>query len=200
VTSTGYARSVMRVLAEIRGPEAAVALTPRDWALLLEWESRGVPLATVLEALRDAPGRRRSRRAPRGPLRLSDVAPAVEEAWQVLRSGSLAPAAPEPTSEETAEIWVQALEAAEPASPLASLLEALLARWRLGARAEDLDAALDEGLAGAAPKHLREDVESEVRRELAPFRSLMAPDAFAATHALTVRDRLRKALRLPRIS
>jgi hypothetical protein len=201
VTSLGYARSVLRALTELRGPEASVALSPRDWALVLDWERRGIPLAIVLEALREGPGRRRSRRALPGPPRLTEIATAVEEAWEVVRAGAAPTDGPVPPSAgASAASWEDALRAMDPSSSLAALLGGLLARLRAGADPEDLDAALDDGLAGAAPGEIRAAVEADVGRELAPFRALMTPDAFAATHALTVRDRLRKTLGLPRIS
>jgi hypothetical protein len=135
------------------------------------------------------------------PLRLSDVAQVVEEAWQVLRAGSSAPSASAaPAPEPTTGSWEEALRSIEPASPLAALVEDLLARSRAGASAADLDAALDAAIVEAAPSAVREGIDSEVARELAPFEGLMDREAFVATHALTVRDRLRETLRLPRIS
>ena len=201
MTSLGYARSVLRALAEIRGPEASAVLSPRDWALLLDWERRGIPLATVLEVLSEGPAKRRSRRAPGGPPRLAEIAVAVEEAWQVLRAGA-APreGAPIPDEPEPRRRWEDALSRLDPAAPAGRLLGDLLARLRAGEAPEGLDAALDDALDAVAPERERAGITAEVERELAPFRPLMTPDAFAATRALTVRERLRKALGLPRIS
>jgi len=201
MTSVAYSRSVMRLLAELRGPDATVSLSPRDWALLFDWERRGVPLATVLEALREGPPDRRSRRGRAGPLRVSDVASAVEEAWQVLRSGRSTPAGAGPTRAlASAGTWREVHGSLDPASPLAALLDGLLARAERGADPAHLDGELDEGVTGAAPADARQAVEAEVERDLAPFRSLMSPDALGATRTLAVRDRLRARLGLRRIS
>jgi hypothetical protein len=202
MTSVAFARSVMRALAELRGPEATAPLSPRDWALLFDWERRGVPLATILEALREGPPARRGRRTRlRGPLRLSDVAPSVEEAWEVLRSGEAAPApsAP-PAARNPLDAWRDALGTVDRASPLAAVLSDLLGRAASGAEPRELDRELDERIEALASEGDRDAIASEVTGELAPFRELLAADVLAATRTLAIRDRLRRKLGLPRIS
>jgi hypothetical protein len=180
-----------------------VALSPRDWAFLYDWEERGVPLDTVVEALaegpRDARGRARRRR---GPITLAAIAPSVEEAWQVLRAGRTAPADPSPPVERgnRVSVWRAALDGLPPGSRLGALLESLLGRLDAGEDRTTLDRDLDAALPGVVEREIVERVEAEVAGSLAPFRASMTEDAFARTRQVAIRDQLRKMLRLPRIS
>ncbi len=198
--SSRYVRAVERALAAM--DSRPFVLSARDFARLSDWHARGVPLGLVLEVLEE-----KSRKAPGGlaaSRALARIAPAVEEAWQAVREGSAATgaigtAAPLPPIEHALAAWRRVRDAA-PGTPLAALLERILARGASGEGPAALDDALDFDLAAAAPAEIVARAEADTARELAPFRKRMAPSVFDATRRRSVADRLRRALDLPRLT
>lgn len=197
-----YARAVEQALSRLHG--GPVVLSPADWDLVSGWQERGVPLATILEALASASlrGRGQGRRPP--ARRLTYIAPAVEEAWKVIRAGRIAPipgtgGQPVPLTGPNRD-WVRAIDEASGASGLRSLLCGLLDRLHAGESPVVLDQELDRGLLRAAPTDLLSRVTAETDVDLEPYRSRMDASAFEATRSRAVTDRLRRALRLPRLA
>ncbi len=78
-----YARAIERSWSRVVG--RAVILSRRDWDRISAWHESGVPLELIKEAIDDVAEKPR-RRAPRS---LAYVAPAVDEAWQVVREGRI---------------------------------------------------------------------------------------------------------------
>ncbi len=194
-----YARAVERALTRLGG--RPVVLSPRDFALLSGWRRRGVPLGTVLEALEAAARRSASRgTAPS----LIYAARAVEEAWDVVRTGR-APTLPvregRPLSLEGARgRWSAAMGRAPDRSPLGGLLARLLDRLDRGEDPARVDLDLDEELPGAVPGPLLARVQRDVRTRLVPFHGRMGEGAWSGTVRRAVADGLRAALDLPRLA
>jgi hypothetical protein len=198
VSPGAYARSVERELSRLRAKP--VLLSPRDWALVSEWHARGIPLAAVLEVMEEAASRSRWKKTPE-TRSLAYFAPAVEEAWEVLRAGRLAPASVAmPARTDGVAVWEEASRALPGTSPLALLLQRLLDGVRSGGDAVAADRELDACLLEAAPREIVERVEADTSRALAPFLARMDPEVLDRTRSIGVVDRLRRALGLPRIS
>ena len=49
MTAGSYARALAEALSRLR--ERPTVLSPRDWSLVSEWYSRGIPLGLVLDVL-----------------------------------------------------------------------------------------------------------------------------------------------------
>jgi hypothetical protein len=201
-SATSYARAVERALQAANA--RATLLSPKDWALIAGWSARGVPLAVVLEAVREASAPRRGRPARTRPLRLPYVAAAVEEAWGVIlagRSVDVRGSAERPrTLSRLRAAWLEAADRLDRGSELERRLRALVRSLDEGGDAGEIDAALDEILPIHAPADLRAAVESQTVADLASFRVRMDAPAFASTHRRAVLDRLRRALGLPRLA
>ena len=195
-----YARAVERALAAL--DDRPFVLSPRDFARVSDWYARGIPLGLVREALDEQARRARGCLTPGRAL--SRIGAAVEEAWLVVREGRPASAAgraagPLPPTDAALDAWRGARDAAA-GTPLAGLIERLLARAASGDRPETLDAEMDAGLASAAPRAVLSEAESAAARDLAPFRGRMEASAYEATRHRSVADRLRRALGLPRLA
>ena len=189
-----YARAVERGWSTLLG--RAVILSPRDWRLVRDWYSRRVPLQIVTEAI-EAAGERPRATPPRG---LAYVAPAVEEAWDVVREGRLSQddATQAPSSSLTRERWLRRADTEPAESELGRLLRSLLERWERGETADALDRELDHRLADVVPRARVAAARRDVDRELDGFRRRMAAPAFAETSRRALLDRLRRELGLPR--
>lgn len=192
--SAAYVRAVEKAWEDLRG--RAVVLSPRDWALASDWAARGVPLACVLEALREAKRRRRT------PTSLTRLAPVVEEAWRVVREGRaerpLERREPQATVDPL-DPWRAASRAAAPGSALRDLLDRAIALAEAGSDLADADRFVDERLADAVPTAMADEARSEADRALAPFRARMSPDVLEATRRRSVSDRLRARIGLERL-
>jgi hypothetical protein len=192
LTAEAYARRIERRWSKLS--ERAVVLSPREWAQLLAWHERGVPLEIVMQALVDVVERAQRRGAVP---RLSRVATAVEAAWATVVDGRIARAAdPLPGG---AAAWERCCRALAPGSALAELLDPLLARLGDGESAAVIEQALEDGLCEAAPSELVQAIEAEVERELASYRTRIAADELRATRRRALIDRLRKRLGLARL-
>lgn len=199
ISAATYARRIERRWSELL--EQPLIFSPRDWSIVSAWHARGVALEIVCEAMEAAIERARARgRPPRAGL--AYLAPAVDEAWASVVSGRLgvehdAPAEHAPAPARDA--WRRRI-AAEPASPLAGLLSALLTRLEAGEPGARLDRELDDRLPEVGPAALIAQLEPELERELAPHRGRIPPDRLATTRARALIDRLRQRLQLPRLA
>lgn len=79
-----YFQALEELLGRLRG--AALLLAPADWQVASEWRRRGIPLELVARTMEDLYARRRQRDAKRRINSLRYFAPAVEAAWDELRS------------------------------------------------------------------------------------------------------------------
>jgi len=200
-----YARALEQALSRIR--ERPVVLSPRDWNLVVQWHAREIPLGVVLEALEDAAARSRKRRSGSGPRSLAYIAGAVEEAWDLIRSGRGAPvdASPAqlPTLAQVRESWERAAERAAGEgenAALCALLRELLARLDRGETPADLDREVDRRISGCFPAAEVARIEEQVDAELVPFRERVPKAALESTRSRSVARRLRRSLGIPPLS
>ena len=178
-----------------------MVLSQREWEMICDWYAREVPLELVREALEaasavSAPGRRSGR-----PRSLAYVAPAVEEAWSVVRDGKLVEHLPSVAEEDRSASACRSRRCAEPEnSRVAELLDDLLGRLGQGEPGAELDLELDDRLAAAVPADLLLEVEVRLSIELGAFRDRMTGEVYRTTYARAVADRLRGRLGLPRLA
>ncbi len=197
-----YARAIEQALSRLR--QRPVVLSPRDWALVSDWFSRGIPLALVLEVLEDAAERSRRRHALQGPRSLAYVAAAVEESWQAIvegrggRAGKTA--SPLPSLDRARERWAATASRSETGRPLRDALDGLLRRLDTGLSPESADREIDETITALCPGDLLARVDAEIDAELRRFRDRMKPDVLAATRGRARIDRLRRELDLPKLA
>ncbi len=193
MNAEAYVRSIERVWAEFIG--RPVIFSPKDWALVAGWHSRGIPLEIVEQAI-EAAVERRTGGKPRG---LSYLSAAVEEGWSVVREARRPePKVPQATSPR--QRWIERVAAEPDGSPLGELLEELLARAAAGEDPVKLDLELDTRLPGAVPESLGGAVGEEIIEEVEPFRARMGEAQFASTIERATVQRLRTRLNLPRLA
>jgi hypothetical protein len=195
-----YARAIEGALARSR--ERPVILSPRDWALVSEWYAREVPLALVLELLEEEAARERRGKRRRAP-GLAHLSTAVQESWDAVRGGRadrLQRPRRLPALGSVRQAWQRAAAEAAAGSPLERSITRLLERLDRGDPAVELDRDLDRVVLSCSPRALLTRLDPEVRAEIEPFRSRMAPERFTATRNRALAARLRQALNLPRLS
>ena len=187
-----YAREIERRWSRLH--ERPVVLSPKDWALVTDWQSRGVPLWILDEAMQAALERRAGREPPRS---LAYLAPAVDEAWSVVLEGRRRDAPllrPEPV--DVRQRWREVAQA-RPGSALGAVLDGLLARLEAGEAADKIDDELDRALAAAVQPEWVASITALVEQELLPFAERMTPTTLAETTSAAVVLRLRRELGLP---
>ena len=193
-----YARGVERMWQ--RGFGTSRILSRKDWELLLDWHDRGIPLNIVEEAVQAATERPTRGSSPRS---LGYLAPAVEQAWQVIVDGRLEGATERTAASDPAlEVlgrWRSRRDAEAAGSGLAGLLDELLGRAEAGESPEMLDRSLEQSLPEVAPEELLRRCRDEVDARLAPFESRMGPEALRVTRHRAWVELLRRALDLPRL-
>jgi hypothetical protein len=202
-SAKAYARSIERRWASFC--ERPVILSQRDWALIEDWYSRGIPLQIVEEAIEHAAEMRShgrgGRTAPRG---LSYLAGAVEDSWTAVLEGRLADrtgkTAARRHDEPAVEGWKRTLDSQTEDSALRALLIELIAALERGVPADEIDERLNSALPEAVPEELLAEVENEVDAELRPYRGRMAAGAYRSTLKLATVRRLRRRLRLAELA
>lgn len=197
-----YARAIEIALARLL--ERPRLLSPREWALVADWHSRGIPLAVVIEAFEDVGKRRAVGKRGSSSLRsLAYLVPSVEEGWQAICEGRVSRAsqetAPLPARNALDQAWEAARRVAPANSALAVLLEDLCRRKNQGEDPTTLDDALDAAIEAAAPDDAVAAAERETLLALIPFRRRMSPKDFEKTVKRARVDRLRAMLQLPRL-
>jgi len=193
-----YARAVERRWSELCG--RPVILSPRDWALIEDWHQRGIPLQIIDESIAAAAERRQRSSAAGAPRGLAYVAPAVEEAWQVVVEGRLREATteviPEPGQSRGIESWRTCRDRQAGGDRLSRLLDEMIAAFESGASAAELESRLDSQIAESAPADLLGRAEAEVAAELKPYQHRMTPESLESTRKRVVARRLRVWLEL----
>lgn len=202
-SAKAYARSIEGRWAAFC--ERPVILSQRDWALIEDWYSRGIPLQIVEEAIDHATEMRArgsgGKAAPRG---LSYLAGAVEDSWTAVLEGRTAgrsEASDAPATDDAAiSGWRRRLSAQAEDSALHALLSELIAAFERGEPAGEIDGRLNAALAEAVPRELLGEVEEEVGAELRSYRGRMAPGAYDSTLRRAIVMRLRRRLRLAELA
>jgi len=192
-----YVRAIEAAWSRIQG--RPVVISEREFELVDGWRKRGIPLATVLEVLGDLE-RRRGGRTPRS---LAYLQPAVDRAWAPVAAGRVVPPTlPKPTAPPLVPslAWVAARPGLPEETPLRLLVDRLLEEADRGAPPGELDAILDREIVGAADAETLDRVTREVRGALAGYSVKMTPEEFARTYDRALRDALRRAVKLPRLT
>ena len=204
-----YFRTVERAFLDFRG--GGLVLSPADWDLVCRWKERGIPLDVVLSGIR-ATFSGRIRVSSR--MSLGECARAVEAAFdanRVRRAGAAAPGGPAPDAETGLEHLAGRLRSWSPdrarlanpdsAGDLVAAARAAAAQiGRLGkpknasASAGETVQAIENDLVNrlqaALPDAAREEIETEVRNKLAPYRTRMPESTWRTTFDRAVRRRV----------
>ena len=207
--SDDYFRAVERAFLGSRG--GGLVLSPADWDLVCRWKERGIPLDVVLSGIR-ATFSGKIRVSSRMPL--GDCARAVEAAFdarRVRRAGAAAPGEPAPDAEAGLDFLAGRLRGWSPdrarlanpnsAGDLVAAARAAAAQIeRLGkpksapASAGETVQAIENDLVmrlqAALPDAAREEIETEVRDKLAPYRARMPESTWRKTFDRAVRRRV----------
>jgi len=212
---TAYATGIEEVFIAERG--TPFLLSAKDWQLIRGWRESGIPVGTVIRAVRETFARRRARGAAGRISSISYCADAVEERWQMERrglvgrdegrrdenpagigvrlkllAGALRSAAGAAVAEIDPEILRKGIEKA------ASKIEALpqeASFEETEAKLSDLEAALVRRLAKALGPGAEAAVESRVAEALGETAGIPPEIVDRMRRALTRREvRLRLAL------
>jgi hypothetical protein len=202
-SAKGYARSIEGRWATFC--ERPVILSQRDWALIEDWYSRGIPLQIVEETIDHAAEMRArgggGKAAPRG---LSYIAGAVEDSWTAVLEGRMAgrleTEEPAPEAQAAIESWRRSVALEAKGSALRELLTGLIASFERGEPAGEIDGRLEASLCDAVPRDLLAEVESEVGAELLAYRGRMTPEAYESTLRRATVMRLRRRLQLAELA
>lgn len=204
-----YFRAVERAFLGSRG--GGLVLSPADWDLVCRWEERGIPLDVVLSGIR-ATFSGKIRVSSRMPL--GECARAVEAAFdarRVRRAGAPIPGetAPDTTGLErlAGGLRTWSPDRARLANPdsagdlVAAARDAAAQIEGLGKSMNDASASAGETvtaienelvirLQAALPDAAREEIETEVRNKLAPYRTRMPESIWRKTFDRAVRRRV----------
>ncbi len=209
-----YFRTVERTFLDLRG---GLTLTPADWDVVSRWEKRGIPLEVVLSGIRAAfSGRTRvSARMPLGEC--TREVEAAFDAKRLRKAGAAVPPRPEAGTGNDPDRLVDRLREWSPergpvvnpgtAGDLVTAARQAAARMeRLGAApgasadtAKALKAIQKDLLArfaAALSAEAREEIESEVRQKLAPYRARMPESTWRETFEQAVRRRVEQVFGL----
>ena len=187
-------------------------LSPKDYALARRWFALGIPLEDVTAGVADAFDRRAAREASGRVNSLSYCEGAVLEAWERRASGRVGKASPpEEPQDVTARLGTieTALEALAPRfAPAAEGARRALARLKAsGKTPEEIERAL-----ARAEKSLLREVDAlltaderaaivrEVEGRIGAGIASMEDAALKRTRDVLVRQRLRSAYSLPRLT
>jgi hypothetical protein len=196
-TSRTYVRALAAALE--RSQDRPVILSAKDWDLASDWCARGIPLGFVLELMEE--------RVKRPPRSLAALARAVDEAWDVVRSGergappaATGAGAPDRECSRNTASRAVAFETSARQSPprCVEALQAAARDLREGSAAADVDRTLDDALETICPPEWIRAAALEVDDELRRCGANLPPEARERTRVRAVRDVLRTRLGLPR--
>ncbi len=205
-----YFEAIEEEFIRLRG--APLLLSPADWRLAQQWRRAGIPLAVVLESIREVFARRAERAAasPEAPKRrvssLRYCRAAVEKAWAVYRElGAVPPVRRRPA----------AMDVPARLGVLASALPVALAdvdAWRrrllelsgpppeVEAGLAELDVELTRLAFEALPRSDRESVLADADEALARMAGRVDPERLPDLRQRLVRRAVRERLELPLLS
>ena len=191
-------------------------LSPKDFALLKEWRSLGVPLEAVEHGIDDAFSSREDRGAVGRVNSLSYCRDAVLSAWErraeaaVGRGSGRAMEEPDRPQvlarleERLGEVAKRRPELAEPIETARRGLARLASSEKTSSEIETSLARMDKRLASslleALPEGEREEIESRVRELLEKAGARMDPATLEKTHRALTRRSVRDRLELPRLT
>jgi hypothetical protein len=182
--------------------ERPAVLGERDWSVICDWHSRGIPLPLIDEAFDQYSEKLRRRRSR--PRNLSALVPLVEDAWRTVRGGQCEPAEAAPATREGNEqplaAWERSASALPQDDPLGAWLRGLIERFAGGESAESCEEALREGLLEHLGGEFRADLERGVESDLAAFRDRMKPEIWDRTKDRAMLSAARRRLGLTALS
>jgi hypothetical protein len=191
-----YGRAVVEIWLRLTG--RAQILSPRDWSVVTAWHARGVPLALVRETFESEVDRLQRARGP------AALAALIDEAWTTVLRGRLSASGPGaaggPTAAAVLAAWRERRQAEPAGSLLGRLLDEVLARSERSHDPEQLDRTLDGALLELAGSAQIARIAADVERNLADYRGRMTAATYATTRDRALRERLRRAFGLPRLS
>ena len=194
-------------------------LSPLDWALMETWQEQGVPLHVVLRAIEqvfDNFDKNPGPRTIKGLMFCREEVEAQYEEWLKAQAGK---------PDESASLTVGELNTSEIRDHLLGLVASLrhntnpeLAEAidracvritevagnvndnfeQVDLSLKDVESLLDDSL--LAKSSSLEGAKKETDRELRPYKSSMAADAYKNTHRLMLLKRLREEENIPRLS
>lgn len=201
--ASGYYRTIAREFLKTRG--APLLLSPRDQAVIADWEAKRVPLDVVLEGIGRAFEALRARGRPARGVSLAFCGRQVEAAWAQHRdraAGRRGAAGARPDKRERAlkEVGQARRGLGAEDADVARLLDAALAVLAADrpdeAALERLDAEVEEALWNRTPEAGKRRAESEVRRDLRGRK----PSELEAVVRRTVVQAARSARKIPHVS
>ena len=191
-------------------------LPPRDFALLKEWRTLGVPLEAVEHGIDDAFSRREDRGVVGRVNSLSYCRDAVLSAWErraeaaVGRGSGRGTGEPDRPqvlnrlAEKLAQVAERRPDLAEPVEAARRGLSRLAATEKTSSEVEASLARLDKRLASSLLEALsegeREEIESRVRTLLEKAEARMDPATLEKTQRALTRRSVRDRLDLPRLT
>jgi len=197
-----YATSVEEAFIAERG--TPFLLSPKDWMLIRRWREAGIPVDTVIRAVREAFEKRRARGQAGKISSIAYCADAVEELWEMERRGLVGKAlepsvagADAPAREEILALLLQRLRAMCDALATADGAEDLLRRVSGGGatgRADAVPRAAADPSTFEEIRKLRSALLAAVSKIEALPRDLPfeeSEEALAAIEASLVRSALR---------
>ena len=205
-----YFEAIEEEFIRLRG--APLLLSPADWRLTRRWRQEGIPLALVLESIREVFARRAERAAasPEAPMRrvgsLRYCRAAVEKAWAVHRElGAVPPVRRKPAAIDV-PARLAALAAALPAAMAdvdawrSRLLELSGPAPEVEARLAALDVELGHAAFEALPPPDRESVTAGAEEALARTAGRVDERRLPELRQRLVRRAVRERLGLPLLS
>lgn len=213
-----YVRGIERRFIALRG--SGLYLSPRDFALLLDWHERGVPAELVVASIEEVIRASSARSTARSVQSIAYCRHAIEEAWEERRKaliGAAAPYSPPTKGAITADEVVAHLEAAARALTAAgsafqsvALKVSEMRRTVAEAPPSSFELLEDELVAievrsidlarATLPPEDLESITHQAEDQIAPFTGRMSAKVRAATVRRAVDAAIRARLNVPRLS
>jgi hypothetical protein len=182
--------------------ERPAVLGERDWSVICDWHSRGIPLPLIGEAFDQYSEKLRRRRSR--PRNLGALVPWVEDAWRTVRGGQSEPTETAPVAPEAGEqpiaAWERCAAALPQDDPLGAWLRDLIERFARGESARSCEEALQAGLLAHLGDNIRADLERGVKTDLTAFRDRMRPEIWDRTRDRALLSAARRRLGLAALS
>ena len=205
-----YFEAIEEEFIRLRG--APLLLSPADWRLAQQWRQEGIPLALVLESIREVFARRaeRASASPEASKRrvgsLRYCRAAVEKAWAVHRELLAVPAVRRKSAAIDVPARLEALASALPAAFAdvdawrSRLLELSGPPPEVEGRLAELDIELARLAFEALPRSDRESVLAGADEALARMAGRADPERLPDLRQRLVRRAVRERLELPLLS
>lgn len=203
-TESAYGTALEEVFIAERG--TPFLLSSKDWQLIASWRDAGIPVDTVIRAVRETFDKKRLRGVTSKVSSISYCANAVEERWELERRGLVGTAAPAAATEggSPAERLARVVERLETVSTghsgkARTAFEKALAKLRALEPSTSFDALEEELVAieGSLLKALAKTLDPAAREALAVgvAQDLGSPQGLAGTAV----ERMRRLLEMRRV-